>query len=348
MFQSFIFGALFGFFVLPIVQLWNFRLSFPMACLAFLLNILNDALFYGKSAYDAPTFIWRRNLTQKVMRFLESFLHKNKKFIRKVYQTKARDGSIIEFEMIRSASDVDATLPLLYFVHGGGWVSDYELLYVPAYHDIIERTHCAVCYVHYRLAPEVKFPVPINDSDDVLRYVLDHAEEYKINPELTYLIGDSAGGHICADMMFRFAKENYKYKIRQNFAIYPAADTRQMSKSDATKGLYYGLTNYHMGCFVSYFYHSIDEFCSPEGSPCIYDPELTCEMYVPPTYIFVDEHDICRDGGIEYKEKLLKLNKEVHFEEFKGAVHACWLIPSMQQHINSIVENAMLNILLLL
>ena len=48
-----------------------------------------------------------------------------------------------------------------------------------------------VIAVSYRLAPEHKFPIPLQDVISVYRWGCDH---YKY----VYLSGDSAGGNLCA------------------------------------------------------------------------------------------------------------------------------------------------------
>lgn len=45
----------------------------------------------------------------------------------------------------------------------------------------------------YRLTPGVHYPVPIEESTRVARYVMDNYQEFSIDPNQLFLCGDSAG-----------------------------------------------------------------------------------------------------------------------------------------------------------
>ena len=47
--------------------------------------------------------------------------------------------------------------------------------------------------ISYRLTPYVHYPVPIEDSVKVVRYVIDNYQEFAIDPTQIFLCGDSAG-----------------------------------------------------------------------------------------------------------------------------------------------------------
>lgn len=89
-----------------------------------------------------------------------------------------------------------ATLPLLLYFHGGGFV--YGSI---ASHDKICRwladgSGAAVISVDYRLAPEFKFPTPLDEAVAVLDWAIANAGELRIDPERVGLGGDSAGASI--------------------------------------------------------------------------------------------------------------------------------------------------------
>jgi len=67
----------------------------------------------------------------------------------------------------------------------------------------IAATGCVVVDVGYRLAPEYRFPVPIEDSWAALEYVAGHREELGVDVSRISLGGWSAGGHISAVLSHR-------------------------------------------------------------------------------------------------------------------------------------------------
>lgn len=56
----------------------------------------------------------------------------------------------------------------------------------------------AVVNFSYRLAPEVKFPASLEDTNRVFSWVLTHGEEYGLDTEHIFGAGDSAGGNLLA------------------------------------------------------------------------------------------------------------------------------------------------------
>lgn len=96
-------------------------------------------------------------------------------------------------------------LPVIVSVHGGGWVYGSKEVY-QFYCMSLARRGFAVVNFSYRLAPEHKFPAPLEDTNAVFHWVLDHAAEYGFDPERVFAVGDSAGANIlglysaaCAD-----------------------------------------------------------------------------------------------------------------------------------------------------
>jgi acetyl esterase/lipase len=85
--------------------------------------------------------------------------------------------------------------PLVVCIHGGGWHigskgGHHRMMRLLADHGYAAAT------VQYRLAPKHKFPAQIDDVQDAIRCLRDHAAEYRIDPERVAALGDSAGGHL--------------------------------------------------------------------------------------------------------------------------------------------------------
>ncbi|MBN9476009.1 MAG: hypothetical protein ABS43_11775 [Bordetella sp. SCN 67-23] len=88
-------------------------------------------------------------------------------------------------------------LPVLVFAHGGAWSHGYKEwmgLMAPA----IVATPAIFVSVSYRLAPDVRFPAPLDDCVAALRWVRDHISDYGGSPDRIYVGGHSAGGHLYA------------------------------------------------------------------------------------------------------------------------------------------------------
>ena len=85
--------------------------------------------------------------------------------------------------------------PTLIWFHGGGWTinsKEAEMLYVLPYLEI----GWAVVNVEYRLADVALAPAAVEDCRCAVRWVVDNAQKYGVDPQRLVLSGISAGGHL--------------------------------------------------------------------------------------------------------------------------------------------------------
>lgn len=115
-------------------------------------------------------------------------------------------------------------LPVIVSVHGGGWVYGDKERYQYYCMNLAERGFAVVNFT-YRLAPEYKYPAPIEDTNLVFHWVLNHAEQYGFDLHHVFSVGDSAGAQnlalytaICTNM--EYAKE---YKFQPPVGFVPSA-----------------------------------------------------------------------------------------------------------------------------
>jgi acetyl esterase len=90
-----------------------------------------------------------------------------------------------------------APLPLVVWVHGGGFVggSKEELA---GYFKLLASNGFAVAALRYSLAPGHRYPTPLRQLMQALQYLQANAGRLVIDPDRIALAGDSAGAHIAA------------------------------------------------------------------------------------------------------------------------------------------------------
>ncbi len=94
-------------------------------------------------------------------------------------------------------ADVEADAPVLIYVHGGGWsIGDKSRVGYKARWAV--KHGWVFVSVNYRLSPEVMHPEHARDVSSAIDFVLDHAQEYSIDPDRVALMGHSAGAHLVA------------------------------------------------------------------------------------------------------------------------------------------------------
>ncbi len=91
--------------------------------------------------------------------------------------------------------DTNQPLPVIINIHGGGWVYGTKETY-QFYCMSLAQRHFVVVNMSYRLAPKHKFPKQLEDINLVIGWIHQHDNEYHMDLNHVYLIGDSAGAHL--------------------------------------------------------------------------------------------------------------------------------------------------------
>lgn len=91
----------------------------------------------------------------------------------------------------------DAALPVIVFIHGGGWRAGDKAGYEFAGRAFAARGFVTVV-PNYRLSPDVHFPDFVADGAAALRWVRTHIAARGGDPDRIVLVGHSAGAHIAA------------------------------------------------------------------------------------------------------------------------------------------------------
>lgn len=144
-------------------------------------------------------------------------------------------------DVYRPKKEKGNTLPVIVSVHGGGWVYGDKERYQFYCMDLAERGFAVVNFT-YRLAPKYKYPDPLEDTNLVFSWVLDHADQYGFDKERIFAVGDSAGAHLlglyCCICTNRVYAKEYSFQAPEGFVPTAAALNCGVYKtSPAQKGL---------------------------------------------------------------------------------------------------------------
>jgi acetyl esterase len=93
---------------------------------------------------------------------------------------------------------VRGPLPAVVWVHGGGFIGGTRSDLADYLKLLASRGFVTVA-IDYTLAPTAKWPTPVRQTNEALRYVLANAGRLKIDPDRIFLAGDSAGAQIVAE-----------------------------------------------------------------------------------------------------------------------------------------------------
>lgn len=98
-------------------------------------------------------------------------------------------------------ADVKGKIPLVIFIHGGGWLSNdkyADIGYMKKTVSEIVSNGFAVASVDYRWSTQAVFPAQILDCNRAISYLYDNAVKYNFDTKRFAVLGWSAGGHLAS------------------------------------------------------------------------------------------------------------------------------------------------------
>jgi acetyl esterase/lipase len=107
------------------------------------------------------------------------------------------NGRSLRMHILRPSVMTKEPLPVIVFIHGGGWFEGHHNRGIAPLVHFAERGYlCAT--IEYRLSDEAKFPAQIEDIKTAVRFLRAKAKEFHLDPKRIGVWGQSAGGHLAA------------------------------------------------------------------------------------------------------------------------------------------------------
>ena len=209
--------------------------------------------------------------------------------------------------------DGDGPLPVVAYLHGGGWVMGSVDSYDTTLRALANASGAIVAGVEYRLAPEHRFPAALDDSLAAIRWLAAHADELGGDGSRLALAGDSAGGNLAAVAARRLRGE---LPIALQVLVYPVTDAGVDMPSYRGFSDGRGLTAASMHRFWSLYLDGADG-SHPDASP-LRAGDLAG---VAPALVLTAEEDVLRDEGEAYAAALRDAGVEVELVRWPGSIH---------------------------
>lgn len=214
----------------------------------------------------------------------------------------------------------DAPLPLLVFLHGGGWLlGDLDTHDAMLRHIAVE-SGCAVLGVGYRLAPEHPFPAGFDDCMKAYLWALEKADRLGCDAGRIALGGESAGANLAAAMTIRLRDDGLRQPLFQ-LLVHPATDLRFELPSLQDTDLPGLSPDYLQNCRNLYLDHA--DVTNPLVSPlCAKD-----HSGLPTAIILTASEDPLRDDGEYYARALSEAGVETLVQRLQGLPHGFQFLP---------------------
>lgn len=218
--------------------------------------------------------------------------------------------------------DGPATAVYLHF-HGGGMIigasemNDVGNLALSRHHGL------AVVSVDYRLAPEHPAPAALDDVMAALTWTAENAELLGADVSRLAVGGDSAGGHLAAQLCQRSLRE-FGPDIDFQLLVYPVTDLSLSHPSIEENAEGYFLTKRSMEWFRANYIGDLDPR-DPALSP-LFAPDLAG---LPAALVITAEYDPLRDEGEAYAQRLQEAGVPTQLVRYDGQIHGFFAMPTM-------------------
>jgi acetyl esterase len=207
--------------------------------------------------------------------------------------------------------------PIFVYLHGGGWT-----LFSIDTHDRLMREYAAradvaVVGIDYTRAPEARFPQPLEETIDIVRWLLRDGIPLGLDSSRLMIGGDSAGGNISVAVALAL-RDSGEQVVRGMVLNYGCFDVNLMSESVVRYGGGdYLLTTHMMLWFFWQYLRSPDDARNPLASP------LRAKLEgLPPVFMAISELDLLYDQNIAMKLALKAARVRVEAHVYPGTVHS--------------------------
>jgi acetyl esterase len=211
----------------------------------------------------------------------------------------------------------ESNLPVMLWFHGGGWTTGNLETHDSLCRLLCDDVGCIVVSVDYRLAPEEKFPGPVNDCLGAYDWATRHAAEIGGDPSRVAIGGDSAGGNLTAAVAL-LANERGLPRPKLQLLVVPVTDYEFESPSmiDNAKG--YFLETETMRWFFDLYARTPADFEDRRLAPM----RAESVRDLAPAVVITAEMDPLRDQGEAYGRRLQDEGVPTQIVRANGMFHA--------------------------
>lgn len=231
------------------------------------------------------------------------------------------------------------TLPVVLYVHGGGWVIGNAGTHDRLVRELAVGANTAVVFVEYDRSPEARYPVAIEQAYATARWITAKGAEEGLDVSRLAVAGDSVGGNMTAALTL-MAKQRGDVTFVHQSLYYPVTDAAQDTDSyrEFADGPY--LTAKAMAWFWDCYTTDPAQRAEITASPL--RASLEELEGLPPALVIVDENDVLRDEGEAYARKLTQAGVPTTSIRVNGTLHDFMMLNPLRptQATTAAVETA--------
>jgi acetyl esterase/lipase len=214
--------------------------------------------------------------------------------------------------------DTIQVLPVILYVHGGGWILGDAGTHDRLVRELAVGTDAAVVFVEYDRSPEARYPVAIEQAYAVARWITTNGRSAGLDSSRIAIAGDSVGGNMVAALTI-LAKQRGDVAFVHQSLYYPVTDAGQDTGSYRQFADGPHLTAKAMAWFWDAYLPEKDQRDEITVSPLRATLEELAGL--PEAFLIVDENDVLRDEGEAYGRKLIQAGVRTTTLRYNGTLH---------------------------
>ena len=212
--------------------------------------------------------------------------------------------------------DGDDLKPLVVYFHGGGFVIADLDVYDGGPRGISRFADVVVLSVHYRHAPENKFPAAHDDAVAAYKWALANAQGIGGDPRKIAVMGESAGGNLAINVSIAARDQGLQAPAHQ-VLVYPLVGTDLNTESYIENATAKPLNKPMIEWFVKHTFASPDDLKDPRVDVV----GLADLRGLPSSTVITAEIDPLRTEGEALAGKLEAAGIETRAKTFNGSTH---------------------------
>ncbi|MDQ8728114.1 alpha/beta hydrolase [Bradyrhizobium sp. LHD-71] len=229
-----------------------------------------------------------------------------------------RDGVTIPARLYAPlAPDAESPMPVLLYMHGGGFVVGGLDSHQPLCRGLAADSSAAVLSIGYRLAPEHKFPIAFEDAVDALAWIGRTGRSVGLDTRRIAVGGDSAGGTLAAALAIEAKANGSLPRPVLQVLAYPGLSSHQATASYSRYGSGYLLERETVDWFFRQYLRA-----EADRDDWRFAPLAAVDLTgLPPALIVLAEYDPLVDEGHEYAARLSSAGVAVDLRIYPGMIH---------------------------
>lgn len=228
-------------------------------------------------------------------------------------------------------------VPAIVYVHGGGFVLGNLETHDRICRVLAEKSGAIVVAVDYRLSPEAKFPVAVEEVAKVASFLHEQGAGFGVDGSKLGFAGDSGGAHLglAATMYLREELGGADF-VKCLLLFYGWYGLKDSASQRLLGGPWDGLTEEDWKWYKDLYANDVEEL---ETSPYanLFLNDMTRDM--PACYIAAAQYDPLKDDSAALAAIFEEYGIPHRYEMFEGVIHAFLHYTKMLDEANLALEH---------